>query len=414
MARRNEFEGRVLAILDPALKRGGRPARKSAALLAGLAALFVAVAASAPSRASARSAFVDRGRRPTRPRRRCAPRRPAPRPGRRAAPWPQPQRTPSRARGRRRTQTADGGTPARASDDDDQATTSRSEIDGGPAGRARPRRCGPTPTRPCAAPPPGRSPRAGKPTRPRRSAPRCAATPSAEVREMAAWALGAGARSESGAALADALRADSERRGARHRGLGARPAPRCRRRRARGRRLGRLRRRCARSAIWGLGNQGDRQGARRRRRGAPRLRTSASGSSRRGRSARSTTPPAVARAPGRVQGGEGRRGPPGALPRALPRRRALARGGRAGVRVEGRRSCARSRCRCSRADGFGPVALAVAAPGAPALPLRPAPQRPRIRSLDGPFAWSVDAEKSASRQLRPEEAMTLRPIAPAC
>ncbi|HEY6554346.1 MAG TPA: M56 family metallopeptidase [Vicinamibacteria bacterium] len=49
MARKREFEGRLLAILDPALKRGSRRA-PMVALLAGLCALFVTVAgASAPS-----------------------------------------------------------------------------------------------------------------------------------------------------------------------------------------------------------------------------------------------------------------------------------------------------------------------------------------------------------------------------
>jgi beta-lactamase regulating signal transducer with metallopeptidase domain/HEAT repeat protein len=49
MARRREFEGRLLAILDPALERGGPRRTQSVALLVGLAALFVTVAASAPS-----------------------------------------------------------------------------------------------------------------------------------------------------------------------------------------------------------------------------------------------------------------------------------------------------------------------------------------------------------------------------
>lgn len=49
MARRREFEGRLLAILDPALKRGGPRRMQSMTLLAGLAALFLTVAVSAPS-----------------------------------------------------------------------------------------------------------------------------------------------------------------------------------------------------------------------------------------------------------------------------------------------------------------------------------------------------------------------------
>jgi beta-lactamase regulating signal transducer with metallopeptidase domain/HEAT repeat protein len=51
MARRKEFEGRVLAILDPARHRNATQPTQVAALLAGLATVFVAVAASAPSRA---------------------------------------------------------------------------------------------------------------------------------------------------------------------------------------------------------------------------------------------------------------------------------------------------------------------------------------------------------------------------
>ena len=51
MARRKEFEGRLLAILDPALRRNAPRPTQVAALLTGLAAVFVAVAASTPSRA---------------------------------------------------------------------------------------------------------------------------------------------------------------------------------------------------------------------------------------------------------------------------------------------------------------------------------------------------------------------------
>jgi beta-lactamase regulating signal transducer with metallopeptidase domain len=47
MARKREFEGRLLAILDPGLKRGTRRA-PMVALLAGLCALFVTVAAASP------------------------------------------------------------------------------------------------------------------------------------------------------------------------------------------------------------------------------------------------------------------------------------------------------------------------------------------------------------------------------
>jgi beta-lactamase regulating signal transducer with metallopeptidase domain/HEAT repeat protein len=48
MARRRELEGRVLAILDPGVRRGQPGRAQSAGLLAGLAALFLLVAASAP------------------------------------------------------------------------------------------------------------------------------------------------------------------------------------------------------------------------------------------------------------------------------------------------------------------------------------------------------------------------------
>ena len=51
MARRKEFEGRVLAILDPDLRRNAPRPTQVVALLTGFAAVFVAVAASTPSRA---------------------------------------------------------------------------------------------------------------------------------------------------------------------------------------------------------------------------------------------------------------------------------------------------------------------------------------------------------------------------
>jgi HEAT repeat protein len=49
MGRRRELEGRVLAILDPALKRGAPGRVQTGALLSGLAALFVVVAATVPA-----------------------------------------------------------------------------------------------------------------------------------------------------------------------------------------------------------------------------------------------------------------------------------------------------------------------------------------------------------------------------
>ena len=49
MARAKEFEGRLIAILDPGRRRRGPGRGQSAVLLAGLAAVFLAVAAAAPS-----------------------------------------------------------------------------------------------------------------------------------------------------------------------------------------------------------------------------------------------------------------------------------------------------------------------------------------------------------------------------
>ncbi|MEP6692777.1 MAG: M56 family metallopeptidase, partial [Gemmatimonadaceae bacterium] len=48
MARRKEFEGRMLAILDPELRRGAPSRRQSAVLIASLALVSVAVGAAAP------------------------------------------------------------------------------------------------------------------------------------------------------------------------------------------------------------------------------------------------------------------------------------------------------------------------------------------------------------------------------
>jgi beta-lactamase regulating signal transducer with metallopeptidase domain/HEAT repeat protein len=56
MARRKEFEGRMLAILDPLAARGTLGRARSAALLFGVGALFLAVAALAPSPAAATAA----------------------------------------------------------------------------------------------------------------------------------------------------------------------------------------------------------------------------------------------------------------------------------------------------------------------------------------------------------------------
>jgi beta-lactamase regulating signal transducer with metallopeptidase domain/HEAT repeat protein len=65
MGRTREFEGRLLAILDPRLKRGV-PRAQRIALLTGLGALFVMVAASVPSMPQA-SAAAQTAASPTRP-----------------------------------------------------------------------------------------------------------------------------------------------------------------------------------------------------------------------------------------------------------------------------------------------------------------------------------------------------------
>jgi hypothetical protein len=85
MARRREFEGRVLAILDPALRRSGPGRLQSAALLAGLAVLFLSVAATAPSQPAPASAPAAVASDPETPARATAA-RPAPRPRPRPAP----------------------------------------------------------------------------------------------------------------------------------------------------------------------------------------------------------------------------------------------------------------------------------------------------------------------------------------
>jgi hypothetical protein len=55
MARRREFEGRMLAILDPAVRRGLPGRAQTAALVAGLAVLFLGIAVAVPSSATAAS-----------------------------------------------------------------------------------------------------------------------------------------------------------------------------------------------------------------------------------------------------------------------------------------------------------------------------------------------------------------------
>jgi beta-lactamase regulating signal transducer with metallopeptidase domain/HEAT repeat protein len=59
MARRKEFEGRMLAILDPELRHSGPTRRQSAGLIASLALISVVVGAAAPARREAKIAGDD-------------------------------------------------------------------------------------------------------------------------------------------------------------------------------------------------------------------------------------------------------------------------------------------------------------------------------------------------------------------
>jgi beta-lactamase regulating signal transducer with metallopeptidase domain/HEAT repeat protein len=61
MAHRKEFEGRMLAILDPGIQRQGPSRRQSVALIGGLAALALVVGAAAPVVRTAAARPVDRG-----------------------------------------------------------------------------------------------------------------------------------------------------------------------------------------------------------------------------------------------------------------------------------------------------------------------------------------------------------------
>src|SRR5258705_12158595 len=54
MARRKEFEGRMLAILDPELRHSTPSRRQSAALIGALAVISILVGAATPAPASAR------------------------------------------------------------------------------------------------------------------------------------------------------------------------------------------------------------------------------------------------------------------------------------------------------------------------------------------------------------------------
>src|SRR4029450_835026 len=62
MARRKEFEGPMLAILDPELRRGAPSRRQTVGLVSGLAVLSLVVGAAVPvARAAGRSGRPKRG-----------------------------------------------------------------------------------------------------------------------------------------------------------------------------------------------------------------------------------------------------------------------------------------------------------------------------------------------------------------
>ena len=67
MARRKEFEGRMLAILDPQLRRAAPNRRQAASLIAALALISVVVGAAAPVPREARAATASQAQRSTQP-----------------------------------------------------------------------------------------------------------------------------------------------------------------------------------------------------------------------------------------------------------------------------------------------------------------------------------------------------------
>jgi beta-lactamase regulating signal transducer with metallopeptidase domain len=165
MARAREFEGRLLAILDPGRPRRGPGRMQSVALLAGLAAIFLLVAAAAPLRP--------------------APSSPAPAPPRQEVarqPTPGPRPVPVAPRPIARA-TATGQLPAER-DEGAIADEERQAPDPPSGERERDRR--------------------GLLVHVLRS------DPDAAVRRSAAWALGESARAGEGGILVAALRGDAD------------------------------------------------------------------------------------------------------------------------------------------------------------------------------------------------------------
>jgi len=164
MARAKEFEGRLLAILDPGRQRRGPGRIQSVGLLAGLAAIFLSVAAAAPSR----------------PVRSGPP--PAPTPEMAEEPTPAPRPVPAAPRPAARATAA-----AQVREERPESSTADGESQ--------------TPARP---PGEGERDRRGLLVRVLRS------DPDATVRRSAAWALGESARAGDGAVLVAALRGDAD------------------------------------------------------------------------------------------------------------------------------------------------------------------------------------------------------------
>jgi beta-lactamase regulating signal transducer with metallopeptidase domain/HEAT repeat protein len=165
MARAKEFEGRLLAILDPRRQRGGPGRIQSVVLLAGLAGIFLSVAAAAPSRPE-----------PSGP----TPAPPLPRVVQEPAPAARPPSAPTRPAAR--------ATAVRQAREEGEVRSIAEEglqTPEQPSGeRERDRR--------------------GLLVRVLRS------DPDATVRRSAAWALGESARAGEGAVLVAALRSDAD------------------------------------------------------------------------------------------------------------------------------------------------------------------------------------------------------------
>jgi HEAT repeat protein len=249
MARRTEFEGRVLAILDPAAPRGVVGRLRSAALTAGLASVFLCVAALGPMRGAAPSTARAAEPEPAPQAPAQAQNPPAPAPPAVRAPAPERAAAPARAE-RRRDAEED------REEEEDQAEENESD--------AAPR---PTAEQVALL---TRVLRTDADASVRRSAawalrssgePAAAALVAAVkgdadegVREMAAWALADVRQADAAAALAAALKADQseEVRAVAAWALGRqRQADRAALEAAAADRSARVRE----VAIWGLGNQ---------------------------------------------------------------------------------------------------------------------------------------------------------------